>query len=83
MSTFGQGASSSTVVMVPHVEVLATASGDSGTEVIVLAAPDGNAAEAIADAENATQLTLVRAAEQQPGAPVTTVPPFVVQGAIP
>jgi Flp pilus assembly protein CpaB len=79
LSTFGQGASSSTVVMVPHVEVLAVASGDSGSEVIVLAAPDGTAAEAIADAENATQLTLVRAAEQLPGAPVTTVPPFEVQ----
>jgi Flp pilus assembly protein CpaB len=83
LSTFGQGASSSTVVMVPHVEVIATAFGDSGTDVIVLAAPDGNAAEAIADAENATQLTLVRAAEQLPGTPVTTVPPFEVQGATP
>ena len=49
----------------------------------VLAAPDGAAAEAIADAAIATQLTLVRAAEQPPGAPVTTLPPFVAQAVVP
>lgn len=85
LSTFGQGAASSTVVMVPHVEVLAVtgsgsgAIGDAPTQIIVLAAPDGGSAEAIADAAVATQLTLVRAAEQAPGAPVTTVAPFQPQ----
>ncbi len=82
LSTFGQGAGSSTVVMVSHVEVLSAADGGSatGTQVIVLAAPDGTAAEAIADAAVATQLTLVRSAEQPPGSAVTTVAPFQVQG---
>ncbi len=81
LSTFGQGAGSSTVVMVAHVEVLSVQdSGDGGAQVIVLAAPDGTAAEAIADAANATEVTLVRAAEQLPGAPVTTAAPFQVQG---
>ena len=85
LSTFGQGAASSTVVMVPHVEVLAVAGsgsgavGDTPTEILVLSAPDGGSAEAIADAAVATQLTLVRAAEQAPDAPVTTVAPFQPQ----
>src|SRR5581483_5480586 len=41
LSTFGQGANSSTVVMVPHVEVLSIAPspGESGAQVVVLAAP--------------------------------------------
>jgi len=82
LSTFGQGAASSTVVMVPHVEVLTVSAagggaiGDTPIEIIVVAAPDGPAAEAIADAAIATQLTLVRAAEQPPGSPITTVAPF-------
>ena len=82
LSTFGQGAASSTVVMVPHVEVLeitaagAGAVGSSDTEVIVLAVPDGTSAEAVADANTATQLSLVRSAEQATDAPVTTVAPF-------
>lgn len=85
LSTFGQGAGSSTVVMVPHVEVLTVSAaaggaiGDTATEMIVLAAPDGPSAEAIADAAIATQITLVRAAEQAPGSPVTTVAPFEAQ----
>ena len=89
LSTFGQGAASSTVVMAPHVEVLTVSNGSAagigsgGQQTIVLAAPDGPAAEAIADAAIATQLTLVRAAEQPPGAPVTTLPPFVAQAVIP
>ena len=82
LSTFGQGAASSTVVMVPHVEVLdvtaagAGSVGSSTGEVIVLAVPDGTTAEAVADADAATQLTLVRSAEQLSDAPVTTIPPF-------
>jgi len=88
LSTFGQGAGSSTVVMVPHVEVLTVSNGSNGIgsggqQTIVVAAPDGAAAEAIADAAIATQLTLVRAAEQPPGAPVTTLPPFVAQAVVP
>jgi Flp pilus assembly protein CpaB len=85
LSTFGQGAGSSTVVMVPHVEVLTVSAagggaiGETATEIIVLAAPDGPSAEAIADAAIATQITLVRAAEQPPGTPVTTVAPFQAQ----
>lgn len=81
LSTFGQGASSSTVVMVPHVEVLSVAAsgGESATQVVVLAAPDATSAEAITDAAIATELTLVRSAEQQPGSAVTTPPPFTVQ----
>jgi len=82
LSTFGQGAASSTIVMVPHVEVLdisaagANSIGSSANEVIVLAVPDGTSAEAVADADTATQLSLVRSAEQPTDAPVTTVPPF-------
>jgi len=83
LSTFGQGANSSTVVMVPHVEVLSIAAspGESGAQVVVLAAPDATAAEAIADAAIATELTLVRSAEQLPGSTVTTPAPFTVPGA--
>jgi Flp pilus assembly protein CpaB len=82
LSTFGQGTASSTVVMVPHVEVLdivaagAGSIGSSPNEVIVLAVPDGTSAEAVADADTASQLSLVRSAEQATNAPVTTVPPF-------
>jgi len=85
LSTLGQGVGSSTVVMAPHVEVLSVTDGggDTGTQIIVLAAPDGTTAEAIADAAIATQLTLVRSAEQQPGSVVTTVAPFQLSGAGP
>ncbi len=81
VSTFGQGAASSTIVMVPHVEVLAITDaggsiGSSLTQVIVLAVPDGASAEAVADANAATQLSLVRSAEQPDGTPVTTIPAF-------
>ncbi len=81
LSTFGQGANSSTAVMVPHIQVLSvTATGNDGTtEIVVLAAPDATSTEAIADAAVATELTLVRSAEQVAGSPVTTVAPFQVQ----
>ena len=81
LSTFGQGAISSTEVMVPHVQVLSvTATGSDGTtEIVVLAAPDATSTEAIADAAVATELTLVRSAEQVAGSPVTTAAPFQVQ----
>ena len=88
LSTFGQGAASSTVVMAAHVEVLTISGpaggiGGSGAETIVVAAPDGPSAEAIADAAIATQLTLVRSAEQPSNAPVTTLPPFVAASVAP
>jgi Flp pilus assembly protein CpaB len=82
LSTFGQGAASYTVVMVPHVEVVTVAGGNGGsigatpTQVMVLAVQDGPSAEAVADAAVATQLTLVRAAEQPADAAVTTIVPF-------
>jgi Flp pilus assembly protein CpaB len=82
LATLGQGASSSTLVVVPHVEVLSVAASgsDSAAQIVILAAPDGTSAEGIADAAIATELTLVRSAEQPPGAPVTTAAPFQVQG---
>jgi len=80
LATFGSGASAYTTTVVPHVEILTVtpdASGSGGTtELFVFAVPDGPSAEALADVSIAAQVTLVRAAEQPPGAPTTTVPPY-------
>ena len=81
LATFGNGAESYTAVVAPHVRVLTISSstgalGDNRTQVIVLAAPDGTGAEALADAAIASQVTLVRAAEQTDSAPLTTVAPY-------
>lgn len=81
LATFGSGADSYTAVVAPHVRVLTLSSnggafGDNRTEVIVFGAADATAAEALADASVAAQVTLVRAAEQADGAPVTTVAPY-------
>jgi len=79
LGTFGGGADSYTSVMVPHVKVLTITAqgggslGDARTELIVFSVPDGIAAEAVADAMIATQVTLVRSAEQLDSAPVTTI----------
>lgn len=88
LGTFGGGAESYTAVMVPHVSVLSITGqggslGDSRTELIVLSVPDGVAAEAVADANVATQVTLVRSAEQPDSAPVTTVPAYRAPGTPP
>lgn len=81
LGTFGNGADSYTAIIAPHVRVLTISSstgplGDNRTQVIVLAAPDGTTAEALADAGVAAQVTLVRAAEQSDNAPVTSVAPY-------
>ncbi|GAC1533495.1 MAG: hypothetical protein NVS3B12_12970 [Acidimicrobiales bacterium] len=81
LATFGTGADSYTVVVVPHVRVLtvSSASGplaDTRTQTIVLAASDGTAAEAIADASIAAQVTIVRAAEQVDGTPTAPTPAY-------
>ncbi|GAC1305982.1 MAG: hypothetical protein NVSMB16_01730 [Acidimicrobiales bacterium] len=81
LATFGTGADSYTAVVVPHVRVLivSSASGplaDTRAQTIVLAASDGTATEAIADASIAAQVTLVRAAEQVEGSPTTPTPAY-------
>ena len=79
LATFGTGADSYTAMVVPHVRVLTVSSAtgplaDTRTQTVVLAANDGTATEAIANASIAAQVTLVRAAEQGEGT-VTTVTP--------
>lgn len=78
LATFGSGQGSSTGIVAAHVEVLTVVEDSSGatTLLLTLAVPDGTTAEAIADAAIAAQVSLVRAAEQSPGAAATTVPPY-------
>jgi len=68
LGTFGNGADAYTVVMLAHVQVIAIANqssslGDTHSQLITFAAPTETAAEAIADANVAAQVTLVRSAE--------------------
>ena len=66
LSTFGSGSAASTQVVLPHVEVLTTSYDPSGgtSELIVFAVPDGAAADSLANAGVAGQVTLVRSADQ-------------------
>ncbi len=86
LGTFSSGSSSSTSVIAPHVQVLtftATGGGSLGgssSEMIVISVPDSETAQAVADANIAAQITLVRATEQPPGTPATTTPPYQPPG---
>jgi Flp pilus assembly protein CpaB len=83
LGTFGTGADAYTTEMVPHLRVIALTSqssalGDQRTQLITFAAPTDVAAEAIADAAIAAQVTLVRSAEspgRSDGGPDPTVAP--------
>jgi hypothetical protein len=75
LGTFGTGPDAYTTVMVPHLRIIAISDvssslGDARTQLITFAAPSEVAAEAIADASVAAQMTLVRSAETD--APQTT-----------
>jgi Flp pilus assembly protein CpaB len=75
LGTFGSGADAYTTVMVPRLRIIAISNvssslGDTRTQLITFAAPTEVAAEAIADASVAAQMTLVRSAE--PGSPAPT-----------
>jgi len=81
LGTFGSGAQSYTALMVAHARVISIAGqggslGDSRTEVVVFSVRDGVEAEALADAGIATQVTLVRSAEQPAGVAATTLPAY-------
>jgi len=80
LATFGSGSGSYTTTLAPHVEILeATPDADSvsgATELFVFAVPDGGTAEALADADVAAQITLVRSAERTVATPATTVAPY-------
>jgi Flp pilus assembly protein CpaB len=73
LGTFGTGADAYTVTMVAQVRVLSigtvtSALGDaSSSQILTLAAVDQHMAEALADANVAAQMTLVRSADPGPG----------------
>lgn len=72
LGTFGNGAEAYTVTMVPHVKVIsiattANALGDLGpSQLLTFAAPNQMTAEALADANVAAQMTLVRSPDGEP-----------------
>ncbi|MHB8464313.1 MAG: SAF domain-containing protein [Acidimicrobiales bacterium] len=72
LGTFGTGSASYTAVMASHVQVLSVSAQSSDTELIVVAAADALAAEAVADAATAASVTLVRASDSGP----QPVPPY-------
>jgi Flp pilus assembly protein CpaB len=73
LGTFGTGADAYTVTMVAHVRVISIGSvtsalgDDSTSQILTLAADDQRTAEALADANVAAQMTLVRSADPSPG----------------
>ena len=91
LGTFGTGADAYTAVMVGHVRVIALANqssslGDQRTQLITFAAPTEVAAEAVADAASAAQLTLIRSAETNDSSDTTpdtapSVPAYRAPGA--
>ena len=75
LATFGSGGGSYTTTIASHIEILQAtpdASSVSGsTELFVFAVPDGGTAEALANADVAAQVTLVRSVERSSTTPTT------------
>jgi Flp pilus assembly protein CpaB len=80
LATFGSGGGSYTTTIASHVEILEAApdsdSVSGSTELFVFAVPDAVTAEALADADVAAQVSLVRSVERSGTAPTTTAPPY-------
>jgi len=85
LATFGSGDGSYTTTIASRLEILeATPDADSvsgSTELFVFAVPDAGTAEALADADVAAQLTLVRSAEGSPATPATMPAPYAAPAA--
>jgi len=80
LATFGSGGSSYTTTVASHIEIVEAAvdagSVSGSTEVFVFAVPDAGTAEALANADVAAQVTLVRSVDRTPAGPTTTAAPY-------
>jgi Flp pilus assembly protein CpaB len=80
LATFGSGGGSYTTTVASHIEILdATVDADSvsgSTELFIFAVPDPATAEALANADIAAAITLVRSVDRTTGGPTTTAPPY-------